>query len=294
VNKIPVGDTIAHAYKFTLENLGAIIGLIWLPMVISTVGAFFVQTYYSATLSTAAIESRPAEAGQAMLSMIAWTLLSFLLGAVMYTSVTRQALGLRKGPAYISLSLGLQEFRVFGAEMALFGIAVAFGLFYLVGISALAGIAGRPGAQLLGLAALLSALAGAFAIFYCIVRLSFLLFPATIVENKIGLSRSWMLTRGNFWRIVAIGLATVGPIAVVIGIGEYLILGPEYFRMAMAAATADAAAQAKISEAETRMMTQHLPLLLGLSLLIAPFTVGLALGAASFAYRVLTPAKPAL
>jgi hypothetical protein len=292
VNKIPVGATIAYAYKFTFENLGAIIGLIWLPMIASTVGTFFIQTYFSGTLTAAMMQTQPAEAGQAVLSMIAWWLLSLLLTAMIYTAVTRQALGLRKGPAFVHFSLGLQEFRVFGAELALCAIIGLSVLFYFMGIIALAGVATRPGAQLLGAVALLFAVAGGGALIYVTARLSFLLFPATVVENKLGLSRSWALTGGNFWRIFAVGLATLGPIALIAGIGQYLILGPEYFRLILAAVTADPATQAKISEMQSSMMAAHMPATLGLSLLIAPFSAGLALGGASFAYRALTPKLP--
>jgi hypothetical protein len=294
VNKIPVGDTIAHAYKFTFENLGAIIGLIWLPTILNAVGTFFAQTYYSATVTAAMMQTRPAEAGQAALSMIAWSLLSLLLTAIIVGAVTRQALGLRKGPAFIHFSLGQQEFRIFGAELALGAILALFVMFYFIGVVTLAGLAMKSAARPLAIVAVLAALGGGCAIFYVMVRLSFLLFPATVAENKLGLSRSWTLTRGNFWRIVAIGLATVGPLVVVVLVGEYVILGPGYFQLLFSAVSADAATQAKMSDMQSSMMSAHMPAILGLSLLMAPFNAGLALGAASFAYRVVTPAKPVL
>ena len=34
MTKIPVLDTIRAAYRFTFTHLGAIIGLIWLPMIL--------------------------------------------------------------------------------------------------------------------------------------------------------------------------------------------------------------------------------------------------------------------
>ena len=36
MNKLPVGKTISDAYGFTFSHLGTIIGLIWFPMVVST------------------------------------------------------------------------------------------------------------------------------------------------------------------------------------------------------------------------------------------------------------------
>ena len=57
------------------------------------------------------------------------------------------------------------------------------------------------------------------ALIYILVRLGFLLAPAAAMEGGFGLERSWKLTKGNFWRIVAIGLATLLPIVIVAAIG---------------------------------------------------------------------------
>lgn len=288
MNTIPVGKTIAFAYQFTLENLGAIIGLIWLPTVAITVGGFFADTTYNATIGTALQEGRNAEAGQAVLSMFAWYLLSLLLSAMATTAVTRQALGLRKGPAFISFSLGLPEFRVFGAMLSLIAIL----LLYLLTISSVV-FSAQAGGPAIGSAAMLLALVGAGGIFYVLVRLSFLMWPASVAENVSGLTRSWALTQGNFWRIVGVGACTLGPILVIIGIGEYFILGPDFFLMGTNT-TLTAAEQTRITLEQQRMMIQHLPMLLGLSLLIAPFYFGLMLGPAAYAYRALTQANPAV
>ncbi len=235
MNTIPVGKTIAFAYQFTLENLGAIIGLIWLPTVAITVGGFFADTTYSATVNTAVQEGRSAAAGQAAISLLAWYLLSILLSAMAATAVTRQALGLRKGPAFISFSLGLPEFRVFGAMLSLIAVLLLLLLPYLFTVSSMAVAAqgGGASAPVLAFVAMVLALAGAGGILFVLVRLSFLMLPATVAENAAGLARSWALTRGNFWRIVGVGACTLGPVLLIIGLGEYFILGPDFFFMGM-------------------------------------------------------------
>ena len=43
MNKLPVGQTISDAYGFTFSQLGTIIGLIWFPMVVSTLLNFLPQ-----------------------------------------------------------------------------------------------------------------------------------------------------------------------------------------------------------------------------------------------------------
>ncbi|MEJ0044146.1 MAG: hypothetical protein WDM81_18890 [Rhizomicrobium sp.] len=74
----------------------------------------------------------------------------------------------------------------------------------------------------------LAALAGLGAIFYALVRLSFLFVPSCVVGGGFGLSRSWELTRGNFWRVVAVGAATALPAMLVAFAVNLLILGPDY------------------------------------------------------------------
>lgn len=46
MKKIPVGRTVAEAYRFTFLGLEHVIGAIWLPVVILTVGAYFITGPY--------------------------------------------------------------------------------------------------------------------------------------------------------------------------------------------------------------------------------------------------------
>src|SRR3974390_2743502 len=97
MNKLPVVSTIADAYRFAFGHLDAIIGLIWLPMVLATLLNFLPE------LSGASVDAHasPTAAGTGAFEGIAILVLTQLLNAVMYVAVTRQALGLRQGPAII-------------------------------------------------------------------------------------------------------------------------------------------------------------------------------------------------
>ncbi|MGH6871312.1 MAG: hypothetical protein ACREHE_07385 [Rhizomicrobium sp.] len=289
MNKIPVGKTIKYAYTFTFENLGAIIGLIWIPTVLITVGGFFAETSFGTAIVSAMRENRPAVAGQAMISLLAWYFVSLLLTAVASAAVSRQALGLRKGPAVAHFALGPAEFRVFGAELALFGVLLALAIPYLAVLSSVVTYieAGGAAATISSFVAAALAVGGICLMLLVVVRLSFLLVPATIAENAVALARSWALTRGNFWRIVAVGLCTFGPIVLVLAAGEYAILGPHYFELSMSTST-DAAVQAKIAAEQTQIVMDHLPMSFGLSLLMAPFYFGLLLAPSAYAYRALS------
>jgi hypothetical protein len=129
--------------------------------------------------------------------------------------------------------------------------------------------------------------AGVFAVIYLATRLSFLLIPAALDGGEFGLTRSWQLTKGNFWRIFAIGLATLTPCLLVLGAAEFAILGPDFFVPDMATAK-DATANLHHMALQMRAMQAHMPLLMGLSFVVSPVMYGLLFAPAAFAYRVLT------
>jgi hypothetical protein len=218
---------------------------------------------------------------------------AFLLTAMMAVAVTSQALGLRKGPALAHFSLGSAEMRVFGGFFGLYLLLIVFVLAFaiVIGLAALAGgVAAKTNAGAAGPAGLVAValgVAGVCALIYVFVRLSFLFIPSAIVDGEFGLMRSWELTKGNFWRILAVGLAVLVPLFVVQGTAEYLILGPGYFASMMAMAH-DSANAARYSVEQAQIVQGRLPLLLGMGLILAPLMQGLLFSPAAFAYRVLS------
>lgn len=286
MRKIPVWKTIAGGYSFTFGQLGTIIGLIWLPMVILAVAGYFVWVQYYATLPGAMEQGDPVTAGRSSLIVIAWSVASLLLWSMMYTAVTRQALGLRQGPALFNFQFGRTEIRVFGAIMALVAILALFLMIYLFIANSLAGVAQSRANPAAGAAVGLLAVLFIPALFFVMVRLSFFLIPATVAEGGIGLARSWQLTSGNFWRIVLIAIATFGPILIVTLIAEVAILGPDFF-VPHNVAPGDTDAQLREMIAQMRAASPHMPLLYGFSFLIAPIVAGLALAPPAIAYLAL-------
>jgi hypothetical protein len=288
MRKIPVWKTIANGYSFTFGQLGTIIGLIWLPMVIVAVAGYFVMAQYYTAIPSAMEQGDPAAAGQSALIVIVWSVISLLLWAMMYTAVTRQALGLRQGPALFSFHFGAAELRVFGAIVALIAIFAFFLMIYLFVVGLLAGAAqlGGKASPAAGAGVGLFAVIFLPALAFVMVRLSFFLIPATIAEGGIGLARSWQLTSGNFWRIVLIGLVTIGPILIVTAIAEFAILGPDFF-MPHNLPAADTDAQLREMIAQMRAASPHMPVLYGFSFLIAPIVAGLALAPPAIAYLAL-------
>jgi hypothetical protein len=279
MNKIPVGKTIAYAYSFTLSNLGAIIGLVWLPMVILTVLKFL--PYIGGNGFDAASQSQTASA-TALLENLATIFLTLVLYSIVYVAVIRQALGLRQGSATIHFALGQPEFRVLGAWLLV--VLVIIGFLFVYTTAAILLSAMPPGTGRL-VAGTFIAVVGVLAFIYILVRLSFLLVPVTVVEEKVSLSRNWTLTEGNFWGIVAIMLAITIPLMIIDMVGSLAIVGNDLIAQASNHSQT-------VLESFTQTMQiyqKHMPSLLGLDLVLAPFSIGLNMGAAAFAYRALVP-----
>lgn len=272
MNKIPVLATIRAAYGFAFGHLGAIIGAIWLPMVVVSVTGFFVmQHYYDASIE-ALSSVTPAVMGPVLLMLLGYLLVALLLQAIIYAAVTQLALGARQG-GMMHFTLGPVEWRLFRAMLSLVGL-----LFLLAVIAALvaqgaalglraAGVA--PAQSLAGQALLQLVFVGAFV--FVALRFVFLLPVVAVSEAGPVLPRAWLLTGGNFWRIFVIYLALFAPVlTLVIGI-EVALLKPNDFVAANGAVNQVAALQ---------RMRAILPLLQGMAFFLSPFLSGLRWGPA--------------
>jgi hypothetical protein len=291
MNKIPVGQTIRFAYAFTFGEIGTIIGLIWIPTLINAVAGFFATgTYYRALADS--LDTGLPPMGTAATLPFVLAFVSLLLLAMIAVSITKQALGLREGPAFAHIALGSAELRTFGGFFGLYLLLVLFVMVFLVVVGAVAfgaaaAIKANAGAATLLTASVgLAVLIGILVLAYVVVRLSFLLVPSVVDGNEFGLTRSWQLTAGNFWRIVAVSCVTLLPVAVVFAVAEFVILGPGFYSPDMTTAK-DATVNLHRLAQQMRSVETHMPALMGLSFVISPVLYGLAFAPAAFAYRAL-------
>jgi hypothetical protein len=285
--KIPFGKTIAYAYGFTFGQLGTIIGLCWLPLVLIAVLQFL--PYALGGNPMASPENATVE-GRQGLENLASSLLMLLLYSIMYVPVTRQALGLRQGTALVHFALGPPEFRVFGALLLFFLVIMAMAMGIGILVLLLGGLTALTGKNpLVAIAAALAVIAALLGFIYAIVRLAFLIVPVTVAEGHISLIRGWLLARGNFWRIFGVMIAVLLPVYLLHLIGLVVIAGPAL----LAPLPADMAAAEQVLRARFVLVGQHMPAYLGLTLILAPFNVGLGIGASAFAYRALVPPNSA-
>src|SRR5476651_370800 len=267
MNKIPVGQTIRFAYAFAFGEIGTIIGLIWIPTLINAVAGFFILgPYYRAVADS--LDTGQSPAGSEVTLPFLLVFVSMLLLSMIAVAITRQALGLRQGPAFAHVSLGSAELRAFGGFFGLYLLlilfVVAFALiFAAVALAGDAAIKANAGAALIvRLGVVLAALIGFLLLVYSIVRLSFLLVPSVVDGGEFGLTRSWQLTKGNFWRIVAVGIVTLLPVIVVFGIVELVIIGPDLAKPDVALVKGSTASLHAMAQ-QLLMMQTHMPVLMG-------------------------------
>jgi hypothetical protein len=281
MTRLPVADTIRFAYTFAFGQIGAIIGLVWLPLVVV---AFLQFLPYALGTAYTAASGSAAEATGATVINLAFSTTALVLYAMNFVSVTRQALGLRQGAASIHFSLAWPEWRMFMAVIISGLILTAATGLYLILASMLFPV--QPGNALMAAFAAVYAIVGFCAFVWFALRLVFLLAPVIVVEERLDLVRAFLLTGGNFWRILAIALAVTLPLLLLQCIALGVIVGPELF------APLSGNSAAAMAE-RFRLLDRHMPALIGLALMLTPFNLGLVFGASSFAYRTLVPPRTA-
>jgi hypothetical protein len=286
MKKIPVLATIRDAYNFTFTHLGAIIGLIWLPMILITVIGFFVMQRYFDAFAGALASGDYSSMGPEVLGMICFVIAALLLCTMMAVPVVQLALGTRKQGALIHFAFGAQEWRLFRGVMGLVG----FLLIPLLLVSVAAGVLESSGGGPLGAAhgaqvVLVLYLLLAAALVYFALRFGLLLPALAVSETVPLLPRAWMLSAGNFWRIFVVVLAVLIPVQILSAVIQLAVEGPQAITFNPQASTAMAAA-------EFHAVAMNMPLTSGINFLIAPLLLGLLVGAGASVYRSVNLNRP--
>jgi hypothetical protein len=235
MGKIPVGATIAHAYRFAVSNIVQILAVSWLPWALIMAGLFLVRD------SLAMMQLASATKNFALMHGRWAPVFLFYLAAIIL--VTMQMVGLfqlaldRPIPSrWFYFSLGKPLWRLIGgvllAALCLIAAALAYVIVcFVLGFLLRGAVSGSPsGTLIMGLAAAVAFVVGYCAFICATLRFFFLLAPVVIAEDRISVFRAWTLTRGNFWRIFLIVLALLLPIIVVELGGMFALAGPMPFQ----------------------------------------------------------------
>jgi hypothetical protein len=215
---------------------------------------------------------------------------AFMGFTMMSVSITREALGLRRGLAILSFPLDATLWRLLGAYLfvGLILIGVLLGGFAIVVVEAFL-INALFGAIHAGVIAGASLVMTAVVFVYVMIRLAFFLVPATVAEQHRSIRRAWQLSQDNFWRIVVVMTATIGPLVVL-----QLILEPLFPLPASPPPPGSSPAEisAYLSRFEEQLFA-HWPLLSALALLVLTLQMSLSAGATAYAYRARVKAERA-
>lgn len=275
--RVPVVATIRDAYTFTINHLGGIIGLIWVPMLLLIVMFFFsIHRYYSDVIEVLN-GGNASILGPTLLMMLGFVVAALLLQAIMYVSVVQLALGQRTAPAVAHFAFGPAEWRMFRAFLAFVGLLLAIVIPVAMLGRAAMGAAGTASPQMLGLVLVMYGI-----ILLFMPRFLALLPAISAGETAPVLRRAWQLSSGNFGRLLLVLIAVFGPIFLGFGILEMLLAS----QMPLAPVPAGATEKLQMVAAVTRAR-QMLPYMSGLAFLITPLMIGLFSGASVSAWRAL-------
>ena len=284
IRRVPVAATIRDAYTFLAQHLGAVIGLVWVPMVLLTIAKYF--TLYR--LFNALIESlaggNPAQTLPALLMFMAYLVAGLLLYAMMFVAVMQLVLGTQAAASsFAHFAFGPLEWRMFRAFFALAGLALMIGMTAVFAVSALsAQVAGLKSNQALSSSIMFLAM---ICVALTMVVRMLLPLPAIVIhETGPALRRAWNLSAGNFLPLFGILLALVLPVLLV-------QVSVEAFLSGKNAPAAGATQQMQMMSALLNAR-QMLPWACGLSFLVSPILIGLFASASASIWRSLKGDPP--
>ncbi|MCE9521314.1 MAG: hypothetical protein K8S25_02630 [Alphaproteobacteria bacterium] len=225
MNKLPVFKTVGQTFGFVVERrFFSLLRLIWLPTLLSLAIAMIPLVYQFEKYGFPPAPGRADDiSNDAILNglNIVNFFVSTLLSAIIAVSVHRMILldDVQKG-VYFYWRLTREEWLYIAAWIGYFiVVAVAFALpivghFYWLGHSG-----GLPNLTTMRdpkeVAVLFQSpgliIAGFLSVLFGLVALSRfgLVFPLIVAEGRLSFARSWVLTRGNFWRLIGFWISVV-------------------------------------------------------------------------------------
>lgn len=302
MTKIPVGETIANSYSFAFKHAPTNFAVAWITLLVPAIGGLIVTHFYPPQFplpgSNPATAIRLAFAGPHMF----FFLVAFLCVFAQMALFTREALGLRTGPAFRQNPFGADTWRVI---LAMLLLSVAFIAIYIVvlvvavvGAVSVAMVAKlspdvSPVVQMLAaLAAVICIVGIPFALTYVVLRLGFLLVPIVVAEKQVSLTRAWELARGNVGRIFLVWLSIILPFLLLEILFLWFMTGGHMFPPVHASMKPDEMVAwqrqyASTMQGEMQNMQRYWYLVAPLGVAFGTIIYGLFAGSAAFAYRAL-------
>src|SRR5208282_4844419 len=135
MGKIPVWHTVGQALEFAFGRYLPILGVLWLPLLIlGTCEYFLIVPMFKNIAAIAQFAAThphappPPELIPFQPYTAAFDVLAYVINAWIAVGITKEALGLRRGPRFVYLSVGSAELRLIGAYLVILAFAIAAGI----------------------------------------------------------------------------------------------------------------------------------------------------------------------
>ncbi|MBS0274794.1 MAG: hypothetical protein JSR55_10420 [Proteobacteria bacterium] len=236
MHSLPVGDTIARAWGFAGRRIVPLLGVGWLAAVFYGM----VVTYFLTRLSDAMLVWPRPDAGSfnnfALFYLFCLVVVTAFANAAMALPMMREALepGDEWRSAYFVIAR--REWALFANLLLLYviviGMVSAIAFAGNVGIAVSLPMIGHDGAwqgiplapAMAGVLAFIAVATGLF----LATRFGFFLASIAVADPPVRLLQSWSLSSGNFWRLLAIGLALFVPIIVLSLVTDWAMFGSQF------------------------------------------------------------------
>lgn len=220
--RVLVGDTILRAWGFAGRRIVPLLGASWLT------AAFYAAAlaYFLGHLSDAMLVSPRPDPGSfnnfALFYMFCVVLVTALANAAMAVPMFREAFETGGEWKTVYFSIAFREWALFSNTLLLYiliiGIVSAIAFAGSVGIAVSLPMIGNggiwhgiPAAPVMIGILTIAALAAAL---FLATRFGFFLATTAVVDSPARLLRAWSLSRGNFWRILGLGLGLILPVVI--------------------------------------------------------------------------------
>lgn len=233
---VPVGETIARAWKFSGRRAVPLLGLGWLTATFYGAAIAYFLGKLSATML---VWPRP-DAGSfnnfALFYVFCLVMLTALANAVLGAAMTREAMepGAEWKTAFISITR--REWGLFANLLLLYVV--------VIGLVAAVVFAGEVGAAVAlpmignggvwkGIA-LVPVMHTTFVVIaiaaglFLATRFGFFLAPIAVSDPPARLLQAWISSRGNFWRLLVLSLGLLAPVVVVALLVDWMMLGSQF------------------------------------------------------------------
>ena len=141
--EVPVGQTVALAYRFLFSEIGTILGICWFPALLSSLASYLTAIYAAMHAEQIQAHELGPEIAYAFVSVMGIAITVFA-ASVMAVALTRHVLGRRATGVVAYFAVGPVEWRMFGAIIRYIAGSMALVVAAIM-ISALAfNVAGVP------------------------------------------------------------------------------------------------------------------------------------------------------